>query len=135
MRVGLYAAIAHLPLGLLFPLVPNPWVSLLILCPAVYTMAMPFGVAPAAIQEMMPNQMRGQASAIYLFIVNLIGLGIGPTAVAYLTEDVFKDLTKVNYSLAVLSTAAGIVACILLFLGMGQFRRSLDHLDDWHASD
>ena len=59
--------------------------------PAVFFGAMPFGLAPAAIQQLMPNIMRGQASAFYLFVVNLIGLGLGPTVVATLTEDVFHD--------------------------------------------
>ena len=39
---------------------------------------------------MMPNNMRGQASAIYLFVVNFVGLGIGPSAVAILTDYVFR---------------------------------------------
>lgn len=135
MRVGMSAAMAHIPLGLLFPLVPNPQVALGILCFAVFTAAMPFGVAPAAIQEMMPNRMRGQAAAIYLFVVNLIGLGMGPTAVAWSTDYLFKDEMKVHYSLALVSTAFGVIATFLLWKGMGQFRRSLDHLEEWHSTE
>ena len=37
----------------------------------------------AAIQEAVPSTMRGQFSALYPFIVNLIGLGLGPTLVAH----------------------------------------------------
>ena len=47
-------------------------------------MSMPFGVAPAAIQQMMPNTMRAQATALYLFVINLVGIGLGPTIVAAL---------------------------------------------------
>jgi hypothetical protein len=32
-----------------------------------------------------------RASAIYLFVITLIGLGIGPTAVALVTDYVFAD--------------------------------------------
>lgn len=126
MRVGFYAAVAHLPLGLLFPFAPNETIAILILCPSVYTAAMPFGVAPAAIQEMMPNRMRGQASAIYLFVVNMIGLGLGPSAVAFFTVNVFKDDMKIHWSLATVSTTAGIVAAFLLWQGMKQFRKTIE---------
>ena len=61
---------------------------------------MPFGLAPAAIQQLMPNTMRGQASSLYLFVINLIGLGLGPTVVATLTQDVFHDKNAVASLLA-----------------------------------
>ncbi|MFP6583187.1 MAG: MFS transporter [Candidatus Hydrogenedentota bacterium] len=126
LRVGFYAAMAHIPLGLIFPLMPNHILAIMVLCPSVYLAAMPFGVAPAAIQEMMPNRMRGQASAIYLFVVNMIGLGMGPSAVALFTQNVFKDDMKIHYSLATVSTFAGTLAAILLWNGMKQFRKTLE---------
>lgn len=132
MRIGFIAAGLHLPLGLLFPLIPNGNLALLILCPAVFTIAMPFGVAPAAIQEMMPNRMRGQASAIYLFVVNLIGLGFGPLAVALCTDYLFKDEMKLHYSLALVSTLFGALSMYLLYKGMGHFRKSMEHKEEWH---
>jgi MFS family permease len=134
MRAGFIASALHLPFGFLFPLMPNGWLAILVLCPAIFTVAMPFGVAPAAIQEMMPNRMRAQASAVYLFIVNAIGLGLGPIAVAYLTEDVFRDEQMVGYSMIIVSTAAGIVATGLLYYGMGLFRESIENLKKWQES-
>lgn len=134
MRTGLIAAMVHLPFGILFPLMPTGWGAFAVMLPASFFLAMPFGVAPAAIQEMMPNQMRGQASAIYLFIVNLIGLGLGPTGVALLTDYVFKDDYMLRYSLAIASTAAGLSSIVLLSLGLKHFRNSIAHRDDWHAA-
>ena len=126
MRIGLIAALLHLPLGLLFPLIPNQTIAIMVLCPSVYFAAMPFGVAPAAIQEMLPNRMRGQGSSIYLFIVNMIGLGLGPNAIAFFTDNVFKDEMKIHWSLAAVSTFAGIVAAYLLWKGMAHFRKSME---------
>jgi len=54
----------------------------------------------------MPNTMRAQASALYLFVVNLIGLGLGPTAVAMTTDYVFADDLAVRYSLLSVATLA-----------------------------
>lgn len=133
MRAGLIASVMHIPLGIIFPLMPAGWMAYLAMMPATFFLAMPFGVAPAAIQEMMPNRMRGQASAIYLFIVNLIGLGLGPTAVAMCTDYVFDDDAMLRYSLLIVSTAAGTTATILLWLGLKPFRNSIAYRDDWTA--
>jgi MFS family permease len=97
----------------------------------VFFMSMPFGVGPAAIQQMMPNTMRAQATALYLFVINLIGLGLGPTLVAILTEDVFRDKNAVHYSLLVVGVISYVSAAILLWLGLKPYRGSLEYLKEW----
>ena len=135
MRAGLYGAIAHLPFGIGFVLVPEGWMAFAIMIPASFTLAMPFGVAPAAIQEMMPNPMRGQASALYLFVVNLIGLALGPLAVAWFTQSIFKDDQMIWASLLVTGLIASALAITLLALGLKHFRASLVYREEWQASD
>ena len=39
---------------------------------------------------------------------------------------------KVNYSLTLVSTTFGIIAVVLLYKGMAQFRKSMEHKDEWH---
>ncbi|GAC1625711.1 MAG: MFS transporter [Nevskia sp.] len=131
MRVGLYGAIAAVPFGILYPLASTPDAAAAFMGPAIFCLAMPFGVAPAAIQEIMPNSMRSQASALYLFIVNLIGLGLGPTAVALVTDYVFHDDKAVRYSLLAVSTIAEIGAILLLATGLRHYRASLERLKGW----
>ena len=94
---------------------------------------MPFGVAPAALQELMPNSMRGQASALYLFIVNLLGLGIGPTFLALMTDYVFGE-DGIRYSLVVVTGAAHVLAALALLFGLGPYRRSLTRLKEQVAA-
>src|SRR5690606_11554660 len=57
MRVGLYAALGALPFVLAFPLMPDATWAFVLLAPAVFFLSMPIGVAPAAIQEIMPHLM------------------------------------------------------------------------------
>ena len=101
------------------------------MAPTVFFLSMPFGVAPAAIQEIMPNSMRGQASAIYLFVVTLFGLGVGPTAVALVTDFVFADDMALRYSLLLVTLAAVLGAVVLLGSASSPYRASLEHLKDW----
>jgi MFS family permease len=134
MRTGLIVSVAWFPFGMLYPLVSNPWTAAMILMPAAFLTAAPFGVAPAAIQQMMPSAMRGQASAVYLFVVNLIGLGIGPTAVAMTTDFVFRNDNAVNYSLLIVASSAHVASSLLLWFGLKPFKDSLERLKAWTQS-
>jgi MFS family permease len=135
MRIGLLVAIVWAPTGILYTLVPDGNWAALLLIPTAFLASAPFGVAPAAIQQMMPNEMRGQASAVYLFVVNLIGLGLGPTAVAFATDKVFNNDYAVNYSLLLVTTLAHAVSAVLLWVGLKPFRRSLELLEEWRAAN
>ncbi len=133
MRVGLLAAIIALPSYAGY-LVVDLHIAIAAGCVGAFALAMPFGVAPAALQEIMPNPMRGQASAMYLFVVTIIGLGIGPTAVALFTDFVFKDELALRFSLAIVSMAATLVAAVLLLSSLKPYRQSVQHLKEWSGA-
>ncbi len=135
-RVGLIAAICNLPMGVGFVLVPNGYIAYYcFMLPSTFTLAMTTGVAAAAIQEMMPNPMRGQASALYLFIVNIIGLGMGPLAVGMSTDYIFgKDEMMLWASLLLTGATAKVIAIPLLFFGLKQFRDSVARKEAWEAA-
>lgn len=134
MRVGLYSALGALPMVTLFPLMDTAFWASMLMAPTVFCLSMPFGVAPAAIQEIMPNSMRGQASAIYLFVITLIGLGIGPTAVALVTDFVFADDAALRYSLLIVTTLAVLMSIILLAKSLKPYRESVTRLEQWSIS-
>jgi len=135
LRVALLGTAAGLPFAVLFPLAPAAHWAATLLAPVVFFMSAPFGVAPAAIQQMMPNTMRAQATAFYLFVINLIGIGLGPTLVAMLTDDVFRDKKAVHLSLLVVGAFAFASAAILLWFGLKSYRGSLDYLTRWREAN
>ncbi|MFI5455766.1 MAG: spinster family MFS transporter [Isosphaerales bacterium] len=134
-RVALLAAAAGLPFVVLFPLAPTGHWAATLLAPVVFFMSAPFGVAPAAIQQMMPNTMRASATALYLFVINLVGMGLGPTVVAILTDDVFRDKKAVHLSLLVVGAFAFASASVLLWFGVKSYRASLDYMKRWRETD
>ena len=134
-RVALVAAICWLPFGVLYPLMPTGFGSVLLMIPATFLAASFWGIAPAAIQQLVPSQMRGQASAVYLFVVNLLGLAFGPQLLAVLTDYVFQDEMKVHYSLATVGAAAHLLAALFLYLCLRRFRASLGDTARWQASN
>ncbi|MGE0129647.1 MAG: spinster family MFS transporter [Blastocatellales bacterium] len=134
MRVGLIVSLVWIPTGVLYPLVSDANLAAILIAPTIFLACAPFGVAPAAIQQMVPNNMRGQASAIYLFVINFVGLGVGPSAVAIFTDYVFRGDESVRYSLLIVATAAHLIAAALLWIGLKPYRRSLNYLKEWTAA-
>jgi len=135
MFLGMLIALVTIPVNILLYLSPSGGWATVWLVPGCIVAAAPFGIAPAAIQQMMPNPMRGQASAVYLFILNMIGLGMGPTAVALCTQYLFGRDEAVNYSLLVVTVLASTLAAVILWSGLKPFLRSLDRLNKWVAED
>ena len=124
LRVGVFAALAAVPSTALF-LLAGDRALVPLMVPAVFFFSMPFGVAPAGLQEIVAPAVRAQVSAIYLFVLNLLGLGFGPTAIALVTDYGFGDDLAVGHSLLLVCTAAPALAAVLLLAGLRPFRASL----------
>jgi MFS family permease len=129
--VGATIGLASIPVNCALYLAPSPaWATFWLVFGCVLGAA-PFGVAAAAIQQMMPATVRAQASAVYLFSINIIGLGVGPTAVGVLTQHVFGRDDAVRYSLAIVTCAACALAAACLYGALKPFVASLERLDAW----
>ena len=131
MRVGLIAAVGIIPCMVIFPFMPSAAATIAVLAPVAFLLGLPFGAAVAVIQEITPSRMRGQFSALYLFAINLIGLGIGPTAVALLTDYVFRDDLAVPYSVAMTMVVAVSSAAVLFKLSFRPYERSVQYAMRW----
>ncbi|GGD44606.1 spinster family MFS transporter [Croceicoccus pelagius] len=81
---------------------------------ASFAYSLPMAAASGALQIVTPNRMRGMASAIYVFIVSVIGLGAAPTIVALITDLVIGDEARVDQSLAITCAGAALVSLFLL---------------------
>ena len=123
--------LAAAPFALAYPLVANPYAALALLVPATFFASLITGASPAAIQELMPNQMRGFASAVMLFAGNIIGLGLGPTSVALVTDYVYENEQMLRYSLAYVPFGILLASSAIGFAGLKPYRKSLDYLERW----
>ena len=87
--------------------------------------AAPFGAAAAAMQEMSPRAMRGIAAAVLVFLLNFVGLGLGPPSVALVTDNIFRDPAKVGLSLLVVTLVGRLVAALSVAGGLAAHRRAI----------
>lgn len=124
LRIGLITCVGCLA-SMFIPLIPDAQVALFAFVMPSFFVAMPMGAATAAIQEIMPNQVRALASSIFLFILNMIGLGIGPTLVALFTDYVFHDEMAIRYSLVLLFLVGGILGTVCFLVAMNPYRTAL----------
>lgn len=131
MRVGMIAALGGALPVCLFPLAGSAGWALLLIAPFFLFVSFVWGIAPAALQELMPNQMRGQATAVYTGVVNLIGLGLGPTGVALVTEYVFHQPRDLRYALAIVGGLGMTLAAAVFRSGFAPYRHSLQYLRNW----
>ncbi len=135
MMVCAFTGLATLPFTIAYPLVSDPWIAILLLCPSTFFATFTTGAGPSALQELMPNQMRGFASAILIFFVTIIGLGLGPTSIALATDFVYGDEMMLRQSLVLVPAIALSIAIIIGILGLKPYKESLDYLEKWSAEN
>jgi MFS family permease len=110
------------------PTVPLIWVALFV---AGLTFNAYNGVGPMAINQVTPNQYRAQVSAVYLFVVNVLGLGVGPTLVPLLNDHLFHDPLKIRFSLIIVVFCAAAAAIILLVIVRPVYRQKMAEAAGW----
>jgi len=103
----------------------DPYWTLSCLALIIFLIGMPIGLAQVALQSITPNEMRAQVIAIYLTAVSIIGLGIGPSAVAAVTDYVFGDDAAVGVSLSLVIVAAAIASVVVLAAGIKAYQRKI----------
>ncbi len=92
--VGL-AKLLAIPFIVAFYLVDSTLWALVIYMPAAFLGAFYLGPSFAMIQSLTPLRSRALASAIMLFVLNLVGLGLGPQAIG-IVSDVLRPLFETD---------------------------------------
>ena len=116
MRLPALQSLLGVPFVLGFALLPAQRDSMLAFIPFYALGAMYVGPMFSMVQGLVPLRMRATASALLLFVVNLIGLGLGPLSVGLLNDYVFAaehGALAIRYSMLVIGVLGG--AASLLF--------------------
>jgi MFS family permease len=114
--------------------VPNPHLALWLLGPAYVATALTSAVWAAVITEIVPNQMRGLAVALAILVANLVGMGLGATIVAVITDYVFdggRDPRALGRSLAVVTPLTYLLSSAFGLVAVLKYQHALDHLRRW----
>jgi MFS family permease len=125
LRVIRLNAILLLPLFVGMALAPAAGIALALMILGMLIGTIHGGVAGAALQMIAPNRLRGRLVALYFLVANLVGLGLGPTAIALVTDRVFHDDAALRYGLAIVTAVALPLSALILTLGLKPFARAV----------
>ncbi|MEH3107366.1 MAG: MFS transporter [Sphingomonas fennica] len=133
-RVVVVSTAISVPLGILYPMMPSPWWAAAIsLVNAIFTgMAAP--VENAALQIVTPNRMRGQMTFLFLFIMNVVGMGLGPLVTASLSQYVFGE-AGIRWSLVASGALMGIPALFVFWIGMRPYGQAVAQIEGGRPLD
>jgi MFS family permease len=129
--VTLLAFVLLVPAGILFPLMPTPQLSIGMLGVLFFVAMLSPGPQNAALQIITPNQMRGQVTALYLFIFNAIGFGSGATVVAFVTDHIFRDEALIGYSLVTVTAVLGPISAAIIWSGLEPYAANVLRAREW----
>jgi F0F1-type ATP synthase membrane subunit a len=71
-----------------------------------------------------PNKLRGQMTFLFLFLMNVVGMGFGPMVVGALSQYVFGE-PNIRMSLATTGILMGIPAVYLFWRGMRPYGQAI----------
>jgi MFS family permease len=109
----------------LAPLMPSPWLS--IACSGVTSLLGIACVAPqnAALQSVTPNEMRGRITAMYYFIYSAIGVGFGPTLMAWITDVLIGDEAKIRFAMSLCAGVMLPVAGVCIWMAVKPYGQAI----------
>lgn len=128
LRTMLISCLLGGPLIVAATFMPNAWSSMVLLGLGIYV-ATWHGVAGAALQLITPNEVRAQITAVYFFVANLIGLGLGPPLIGAATDYLFADPAALRWSIALVSGVGMAIAALALWSGLKSYTRSMEEAE------
>jgi MFS family permease len=129
LRVPAVAALGPQPFVIGFLFVGQPDLALVVLFPGLVLASLYQGPVFATVQALAEVRMRSVASAVLLFVINIIGLALGPQAVGVLNDTLFASRgdAAVAYSLALVAGVMGVWGCVHFLIAAralpGELRR------------
>lgn len=114
--------------GVIYPVLADPWWLVAVFAVASFFAAIPPGIGNAALQYIVPGEIRGRVSAIYYLIALVIGMA-GPTSVALASDFLFPSETGIRYALMLVIPATMLVAAVLFVWCLRPYKMLAEQMD------
>ncbi len=129
-RVILLSIICILPFTIILGMDVEPVIAIPVLGVALMLSGMQGGIGGGLLQLVTPNEMRGQITAVYFLLANLIGLGLGPTVIAIFTDYVFQNDAAIGKSLALNAVILCPIAFMIMASGLSAVRAAVSEIQN-----
>jgi MFS family permease len=131
LRVTFLAFALASPAAALFPLMPTASLSMVVFAVLQFVAMLSPGPQNAALQIITPNQMRGQVTALYLFVFNIVGIGTGSTVLAFVTDHVFGNEAQLRYAMTTVAAIMGPISAAIIWSGLKPYVGSVLRSRSW----
>ena len=123
------ATLISVPFAAFFYSSGDPVLALFLAIPGAILGPMYLGPTFGMTQTLVPPAMRATASALMLFILNLIGLGLGPVFAGMLSDLLRPELgiESIRYSLLILAVAGNLWSAVHYYFASLTLREDLKH--------
>ena len=102
--------------GLAFPLVDGAAAMALLFVAFFSAAAGVVSAVPSVLQQFAPHGMKATVAAIYVFLVNLAGIGIGPSVTAGIGDLLFPGGDGIRYAMAMVAPFGYALGALLFFV-------------------
>ncbi|HEU4623753.1 MAG TPA: MFS transporter [Steroidobacteraceae bacterium] len=123
LRVLFLAQSLPVPLFVIAPLMPTPWLALGCNAVAGFLSVMGGPAYNAALNIATPNEMRGQINVMYFIMMNAIAGSLGPTLVALVTDYVAHSEADLRYVLSGFRLVLGPLAAFFIWKAAAPYGR------------
>jgi len=90
-----------------------------------FFITLPMACFATGLQKMTPQNYRGSISGLYVFIMNIVGLSLGPTVVPFFTSVIFQNDMSINLALSYTFLIFGPLSFVIFFLGRKSLNKAL----------
>ena len=112
-------------------LVPTPELALIgHVCTSLFA-TWAITAALTALNQVTPNQLRGQVVAVYTLLTGLVGIAVGSGAVGLLSDYVFNYQTGIAPALALVCLTGGLAGIAMLAYGRNSYRVAVQRAVNW----
>jgi MFS family permease len=125
--VIIWGGLLLIPTGFLSPLMPTGELAFAVLLFNLVGLAMVSALAPVALLNITPGEIRGQIVAIYYLIISITGLVLGPMTVGLLNDLVVGE-QNARYSVALVPVIFGLPVIVIMRWALKSYRRKIEAL-------
>ncbi len=132
LRLVLGATLVLIPIGVAAFLVPSYALAMTLVAVAIFFMGWPNGLGTAALQFIVPNELRGQVMALYFVVVNFLSYTLGPLLGGVISDQVFHG-QSLGHTLALMAAVNYPLGAFCIWRCLAHFRTALAAADAWRA--
>ena len=135
LRVAIWPMVPMIFLASCIPFIESYGIAIGVIMAMTFCWKFPLAPAAAALQIATPNEVRGLATGLYLFVGNTLGLAVGPAVIGVFSDYVIRDPSAIKWSIGLAGLTLLPFSLLSVFLCRKSFSHSLAGVHTFASSD